>query len=275
MKGDVIYGVSDGIAVINMNSLDGNVLMSHSIEVNSDVVGIYDFDTIVSFLQVSIQQPSTGRYEPSVVRLQVTPGLFFARARVNVTVSAVLDDGSRLLLTDPAELNITSLNDTVVMVENLTLVAISPGSGDLILVQWIVCGKVLANSTTPITVAFDDDRPTFSPSADNTSVPEDHPIGQPFYTVTAVDNDAQVHADIEYALQTGSDHDGLFSINKDTGDIVLTRSLDRETKDVYVMVVEATDARQRMIMAQMDMNQGGSGSGDIGIDPPDEFTVSK
>ena len=277
VEGDVVHGMDDGVAVINMMSQAGNVLASRPIEVNSDNVQIYGFDTVVSFLQVFIEQPSNMRYEPSVLRLRVTPGLFFTRARVNITVSAVLDDGSRLLLTDPAELRIVSLNESIVIVENLTLVAISPGSGELIVIEWIVCGQVLANSTAYVTVAFDFDRPTFTPSEGNTTVPEDHPVGETIYTVTAVDRDAlgdqTVHANIEYALQTGSDHNGLFSIDKISGDIILSRSLDRETQDSYVVVVEATDARQRMIMAEI--NQGGSGSGDIEIDPPDIFTVSK
>lgn len=277
MEGDVVHGVDDGVADINMMSQAGGVLASRPIEVNSDNVQIYGFDTIVSFLQVFIEQPSRMRYEPSVLQLRVTPGLFFTRARVNITVSAVLDDGSRLLLTDPAELRIVSLNESIVIVENLTLIAISPGSGELIVIEWIVCDQVLANSTAYVTVAFDFDRPTFTPSEGNTTVPEDHPVGETIYTVTAVDRDAlgdqTVHANIEYTLQTGSDHNGLFSIDKISGDIILSRSLDRETQDSYVVFVEATDARQRMIMAEI--NQGGSGSGDIEIDPPDIFTVSK
>lgn len=276
-----MYGVANGFATINMNSQDGNILASRVIEVNSDIVEIYDFDTIVSFLQVFIQQPSTLRYEPSMVRLQVTPGLFFARAMVNITVSAVLNDGSRLLLTDPSELNIVSLNESVVRVENLTLIAESPGSGELITIKWMVCGQILANSTAHVTVAFDFDRPTFSPSSDEISVPEDQPVGQPIYTVTAVDSDADndqtVHADIEYTLQTGSDYNDLFSIDKDTGDIILSRSLDREIIDSYLVVVVATDARQRMIIAQREMDQGSStsSSGEIDINPPDEFEVSE
>jgi len=279
VEGDIVYGVADGFATINMNSQDGDILTSHLIEVNSDRVEIYGFDTIVSYLQVFIQQPSTSRYEPSVVRLQVTPGLFFAGAMVNITVSAVLNDGSRLLLTNPSELNIVSLNESVIRVENLTLIAVSPGSGELITIEWIVCGEVLENSTAYVTVAFDFDRPTFSPSSDEIFVPEDQPVGQAVYSVTAVDSDAEndqtVHANIEYALQTGSDHNGLFSIDKDTGDIILSRSLDRETKDIYLLVVVATDARQRMMMAQREMDQGSSGSGEINIDPPDEFEVSE
>ena len=272
----MVYGMNDGVADINMLSQDGTTLQSRSIEVNSDTVQLYDFDAIVSFLQVFVEQTSSSRYEPSVIRLQVTPGLFFARAMVNITVSAVLDDGSRLLLTDPSELHITSKNESIVIAENLTLIAISAGSGELIVIEWIVCDRVLVNTTAFVTVAFDFDRPTFTPSQGNTSVPEDYPIGEILYTVTAIDRDAvddqTVHANIEYALQTGSDHDGLFSIDKLTGDIILTRALDREMQDKYVVSVEATDARQRMLMAEM--NQGGSGSGDFGIDPPDVFTVS-
>ena len=272
----MVYGMSDGVVDINMLSQAETTLQSRSIEVNSDTVQLYDCDAIVSFLQVFVEQPSSLRYEPSVVRLQVTPGLFFARAMVNITVSAVLDDGSRLLLTDPAELRITSKNESIIRVENLTLIAMSAGCGELIVIEWIVCDQVLFKRTAFVTVAFDFDRPTFTSTEGNTSVPEDYPVGEILYTVTAIDRDAlddqTVHANIEYALQIGSDHDGLFSIDKITGNIILNRALDREMQDRYVVSVEATDARQRMLMAEL--NQGGSGSGDFGIDPPDVFTVS-
>ena len=281
VDGRTISAVGTGIADINMNGPNGNSLMSRSIEVeaNNASIGILRFESIVSFLQVSIQQPSTMRLEPTVLRLRVTPGLFFARARVNITVTAVLEDGSRLLLTDPSEINVVSLNETVITVEGLTLVAQSPGSGKLIQVEWIVCGNILANSTAEVSVTFDFDRPTFPNKTDMVSLSEDHRSGVVIYTVTAVDSDAatdqSVHADIEYALQTGSDYDGLLSIDKFTGEILLTSSLDRETRDSYVVVVMATDARQRMIMAQMEEGSAGqSGSGGFDINPADEFTVS-
>jgi len=281
VEGRTISAVDTGVAAINMNGPDGNSLRSRIIEVENTNIGIRQFDSIASFLQISVQQESTMRLEPSVVRLQVIPGLFFARARVNVTVTAILDDGSRLLLTDPSEVIVTSLNESVVTVEGLTLVAQSPGSGELIQVEWVVCGVVLANSTADITVTFDFDRPTFPNTTAMISLPEDQRSGEVIYTVTAIDSDAvtdqSVHADIEYALQIGSDYDGLFSIDKNTGEILLTRSLDREARDSYMVVVLATDARQRMIMAQMEQGSGGqsSGSGGFGINPADEFTVSK
>ena len=279
VDGRTISAVDTGFAAISMDGPNGNSLRSRLIEVENNSIGIRQFDSIVSFLQVSVQQASTTRLEPSVVRLRVTPGLFFARARVNITVTAILNDGSRLLLTDPSELNVVSLNESVITVEGLTLVAQSPGSGELIQVEWMVCGEILGNSTAEVTVTFDFDRPTFPNKTDVISLSEDHRSEEVIYTVTAVDSDAatdqSVHADIEYALQMGSDYDGLFSIDKNTGEILLTRSLDRETRNSYIIVVQATDARQRMIMAQMEQGSGGqSGSGGFDINPADEFTVS-
>ena len=276
VDGRIINAVDSGFAAISMVGPDGNGLGSRLIEVENHTIGIYQFDAIVSFLQLSVQQASTMRFEPSVLRLQVIPGLFFKNARVNITVTAILEDGSRLLLTNPSVLNIISLNESVITVEGLTLVAQSPGRGELIQVEWVVCGEILANTTAEVIVAFDTDQPTFLNATDVISISENQHSGEVIYTVTAIDNDATiehsmvVHADIEYNLQIGSDYDGLFSVNKNTGEILLTRPLDRETRDSYVVVVLATDARQRMIIDQMEQDRCYSRFGsDI-----DELTVS-
>ena len=58
MEGDVVHGMSDGVAVINMSQA-GTTLQSRSIEFNSDIVQLYDFDAIVSFLQVFVEQSSS------------------------------------------------------------------------------------------------------------------------------------------------------------------------------------------------------------------------
>ena len=58
MEGDVVHSMSDGVAVINMSQAQ-TTLQSRSIEVNSDIVQLYDFDAIVSFLQVFVEQSSS------------------------------------------------------------------------------------------------------------------------------------------------------------------------------------------------------------------------
>lgn len=64
--------------------------------------------------------------------------------------------------------------------------------------------------------------------------------GQPVATIRAVDPDTLGH--LEYTLISGDD--GHFTLDSDTGVLRLRDSLDRETKDVYKLVVRASDGLQ-------------------------------
>ena len=84
------------------------------------------------------------------------------------------------------------------------------------------------------------DSNTFSPVFDNApysaTLPEDSQIGTTVLVVSASDSDTGVNAQITYSLSSDTDH---FTINQDTGAIVTTSLLDRESTSGYLLSVTA------------------------------------
>ncbi|XP_076252739.1 cadherin-related tumor suppressor fat isoform X2 [Rhynchophorus ferrugineus] len=85
-----------------------------------------------------------------------------------------------------------------------------------------------------------DSPPSFKDSPLHYAVSEDFGPGQSFATIKAEDPDTIGH--LEYSIQSGDD--GKFALDKDTGVLRLMDSLDRETKDVYKLVVRCNDGNQ-------------------------------
>ena len=74
------------------------------------------------------------------------------------------------------------------------------------------------------------------------SLSEDTPLGKTVYTFRAADADQGVNGRLTYALGKGSAGvRTVFSLNSDSGDLVLIGGLDRETRDRMDFVVTATD----------------------------------
>ncbi|XP_075916787.1 protocadherin Fat 1-like [Petromyzon marinus] len=82
--------------------------------------------------------------------------------------------------------------------------------------------------------------PRFADSMDSTRVPEDVPMETAIFTATATDHDEGLDGEVRYSLVGGSDL-GVFNIHVETGVIVTTRPLDRETVRSYWLEVRATD----------------------------------
>lgn len=73
---------------------------------------------------------------------------------------------------------------------------------------------------------------------------EDAPVGTTVLVVSATDNDVGLNAQITYSLGEEMSDSGRapdFSINPQTGAIVTTRPLDRETVSGYLLTVTARD----------------------------------
>ncbi|KAK4875010.1 hypothetical protein RN001_011432 [Aquatica leii] len=85
--------------------------------------------------------------------------------------------------------------------------------------------------------------PVFENAPYSASVFEDAPIGTTVVVISATDNDVGTNAQITYILGEEMDSGGTpeFSINPQTGAIVTTKLLDRETVNGYLLTVTAKD----------------------------------
>lgn len=86
--------------------------------------------------------------------------------------------------------------------------------------------------------------PVFENAPYSASVFEDAPVGTTVLVVSATDNDVGLNAQITYSLgeEVGdSNHISDFAINPQTGAIVTTKALDRETTSGYLLTVTAKD----------------------------------
>ena len=251
-------------------------------------LSILRLDPIVASLRISvIASPDTSTI-PNYVSLEILSGIYYLEERTEVSLSVILSDGYRMLITDPSQIAITSSNETVAIVNGNGVVGKSVGQ-TMLTVDWIVCNAVFASETIVVEVSFDQHRPEFIPSQDNTVTPEDANIGYIVYTVQAIDQDSQdVHTDdILYNLILNDTHDGIFSIDQQTGEITVTGALDRETVDRYVLEIEATDQVQRdqldcqnNLLQTTPSTEAGSGNSVNetvtcpGVSPISVFTVS-
>ncbi|XP_046560028.1 protein dachsous-like [Haliotis rubra] len=83
-----------------------------------------------------------------------------------------------------------------------------------------------------------DNSPNFTMSEYSASVPEGSSVSTSIITVKAIDKDLPNFGFVSYALRDG---DGMFSIDSSGLVTVASDQLDRETKSVYYISVEATD----------------------------------
>lgn len=85
-----------------------------------------------------------------------------------------------------------------------------------------------------------DESPTFRDMPLSYMVSEDLGIGQVVATIKASDPDTI--GKLEYSLISGDD--GKFTLDKHQGTLKLRDTLDRETKDLYKLLIRVTDGVQ-------------------------------
>lgn len=94
---------------------------------------------------------------------------------------------------------------------------------------------------------INDNRPTFASSSIAVNIPEDAEIGANVTYVQATDADSGLNAEIRYSLEGSA---GMFSMNPETGLIIVVAALDRETQDKYNLIVVAQDQGRPPLSAQ-------------------------
>ncbi|XP_067849588.1 protocadherin Fat 4 [Heptranchias perlo] len=102
-------------------------------------------------------------------------------------------------------------------------------------------GSPVLTGTGTITLIVDDvndNVPTFASKTYRAIIPEDAPTGTDVLLVNSTDADEGSNAVISYSLLGGNSQ---FSINPSTGQIITSALLDRESKEMYSLVVVATD----------------------------------
>ncbi|KAI5625920.1 protocadherin Fat 3-like [Silurus asotus] len=85
---------------------------------------------------------------------------------------------------------------------------------------------------------INDNSPKFPSSSFSVIIPEDAGIGSSVTNVEATDADSGLNAEIRYSLEGTA---GMFAVNPETGFIVVTAELDRETKHEYNLTMVAQD----------------------------------
>ena len=248
----LVQGNSTGPATVELPRLGGEPWDRVEVEVasNSSSLTPVKLDPIVASLRLTAENPSS-HLTTGTVRIEILPGLFFAGEETEVTVSVILSDGRRLLITDPNEINIKSSNNSIVSVRSENIIVAENSGMATLNVSWVVCGETLANALVDLVVQFDENRPFFEPDEGNATVPEDSEIGHSITQVQAMDDDVEdvsgIHAEVRYNIRNDP-YNGLFVVNPVTGVVTLNGPLDRETKDQYTLLIEATDRQQRQLL---------------------------
>ena len=287
----IIQGVAPGSFFV-MYSGPNSATFYVGGEVLDAEMSVMKIDPVLSSLRLDVDVSADTRQDESVVSLDILSGLFFFEERAEVTVSAILNNGRRVVITDPSEILLQSSNDSILAVDGNYVIARGVGTAE-VNVSWVVCGSTLSRSIIEVTVEFSANRPIFETNPQQAEILENSPLGSSVATVFANDMDFvranDPRRDTEYRFEDESySHGGLFQLDRISGLVTLNSPLDRELRDRYEIRIEATDRTQRQAEQQQQQQQqpvdtgieeegsglgSGSGSGDGGLLIPEGTTA--
>ncbi|KAG8438891.1 hypothetical protein GDO86_005181 [Hymenochirus boettgeri] len=103
-------------------------------------------------------------------------------------------------------------------------------------------GKQLFSVTDVVVTLEDvnDNAPLCRPIATSVKVPEDMPLGTTLYFIEALDLDIGPNGEVSYSVT--KNEDGIFTVDRLTGALILQKELDFEKKSSFNLTVRATDA---------------------------------
>ncbi len=246
---------------------DGEIVEVLDFNITDNPVTPLKIDPILASLRLTATgEQANSRLDSTEVSLELISGLFFFQERTEVTVSVILSNGRRIVISDPSEIVLQSSNTSILSVSNNFVVAEGVGVAELN-VSWVNCEMILASGSIEISVEFNEHRPTFANDTQAAGIIENAPLGAFITSVFADDLDFVrsdfSRRDTEYRfMDEASTHGGLFVLDQFTGVVSLNGPLDRETLDTYQIFIEATDRAQRQTEQEIVVpNNGVSGSG--------------
>ena len=189
------------------------------VTVEDSFCNVLKIDPLLASIRLQLAALSSSRFSPSNVLMQVFSRLFYFQETVELTASAVLTEGHRIIVS-PFELFVTSSNHSIVSVDGHRVTAEDVGVVTLT-VEWRKCDTVFASALLNVTVTFDLHRPVFEPSTDSTTVPESLPLGRVIYTAMAneeVDSTGGALQDLRYLLQFDP-YNQLFLLDPVSGNV--------------------------------------------------------
>ena len=234
-----------------------------------DSVSPMEIDPILASLRLGLSQSQpSSRLDETEVFLEILSGLFFFQERTKVTMSVILENGRRIVISDPTEIRVQSSNSSILSVDGNFVIAEGVGTAELN-VSWVVCNMVLGSANIAVSVEFNEHRPIFETETQTADILEDSPMGTLITTVVAIDldfaNTDLSRRDTEYRfMDEASSHDRLFVLDRLTGELRLNGPLDRETRDNYVIMIEATDRAQRQAEQQIPSTSQPGGTDESG-----------
>ena len=233
--------------------------------VSDEDIRVLSIDPVLASIRLDPSGNQAVRVGETRVSLELLSGLFFLEETTEVSVSVVLDNGRRFVVTDPSEIVLQSSDESILAVRDNFVIARGVGTAT-VTVTWMVCGTILGMNTIEVSVEFSENRPLFGINIQAAGVFENSSPGTPIATVFANDLDfansgSSSRRDTEYRFKNLDESlVGLFALDKVTGLVSLTGPVDRETRDSYIVQIEATDRAQRQA------EQSRSPPADVGSD---------
>ena len=254
-SGVVTYAISggdpEGRFTIDSNSgeistaamIDREITASYQIEVTA--IGGQNFGVVMVSVTIVDINDNVPSFDNGVVEVYVVENWPVGHS-VHVAKARDDDDGNNGLLqyslTSDSSTTFEINPDTAMITLAASLQYVQGSTFDVTVVVRDL-GSPSLSSTQSVHIAvmdINDHTPLFEKVAYEVSINEAQPVNDRFFRVMATDDDVGPNGDVSFHITRGND-DGRFGIFPD-GVLYISKVLDREAKDMYVLTIKAIDS---------------------------------